>query len=123
MTLIDKDDYEDLSVFDQLVEIISKMTDAEQEKLLDVLRKRKPEEREQRISLYTEASFVVGSTTYRGFVLDMSSGGLFIETADPFEIGQEITINLKRSRDAKVIKVRGRIARVEHNGIGVQFYK
>jgi len=123
MTLIDKDDYEDLSVFDQLVEIISKMTDAEQEKLLDVLRKRKPEEREQRISLYTETSFVVGSTTYRGFVLDMSSGGLFIETADPFEIGQEITINLKRSRDAKVIKVRGRIARVEHNGIGVQFYK
>ncbi len=123
MTLIDEDAYEDLSVFDQLVEMISKMTDAEQEKLLEVLRKRRPEERAQRISLYTETSFTVGNKAYNGMVLDLSSGGCFIETDEEFATGQEVSINLKRSRDAKIIKVKGRVARIESNGIGVQFYK
>ena len=123
MTLIDKDEYEDLSVFDQLVEIISKLTDEEQEKLLEALKKRRPEERAQRISLYTEATFTVGDNAYSGVVLDLSSGGLFIETVETFSVGQEVAIDLKRPKDAKVIKVRGRIARIEPNGIGIQFYK
>ena len=60
MPPIDKDDYDDVPVFDQLVELISKMTDAEQEKLLEVLKQRGAEEkqREQRISLYTETTFL-----------------------------------------------------------------
>ena len=123
MTLIDKDEYEDLTVFDQLVELISKMTDTEQEKLLEALKKRRTEEREQRISLYTETRFTVGGEAYKGVVLDLSSGGCFIETVEEFDTGQEVSINLKRSRDDKTIKVRGRIARIEQNGIGVQFYK
>jgi hypothetical protein len=124
MTPIDKDDYEDIPVFDQLVELISKMTDAEQEKLLEALQKRKPtEEREQRISLYTETTFNVGGEDYKGIVLDMSAGGCFIETQDDFATGQEISIRMRRSKDAKTVIVRGRIARIEPNGVGVQFYK
>ena len=123
MTPMEKDDYEELGVFDQLVALISKMTDEEQAKLLEVLKKRRPEEREQRISLYTETGFTVGGQAYTGVVTDMSSGGLFMETQAEFAVGQEITINLERSKDAKIIKVRGRIARVEPKGVGVQFYK
>ena len=124
MTPIDKDDYEELSVFDQLVELISKMTDAEQAKLLEALKQRQPpEEREQRISLYTETTFTVGGEDYKGIVLDLSAGGCFIETRDEFEIGREVSIRMKRSKDAKTIKVRGRVARLEPSGIGVQFYK
>jgi len=123
MTPIAPEDYEDLSVFEQLVELISKMTDDEQEKLLEALKKRRPEEREKRISLYTETRFTVGAQAYEGVVTDMSSGGLFMETDEEFDVGQEISISLKRSKDAKVIKVKGRIARIEPKGIGVQFYK
>ncbi len=123
MTLIDKDEYDELSVFDQLLEIISKMTDTEQEKLLEALKKRRPAEREQRISLYTETRFMVDGQEYHGVVLDLSSSGLFIETEEQFSTGQEISIHLKRSRDSKTIKVRGRIARIKPNGFGVQFYK
>ena len=125
MALIDEkiDEYEDLNVFDQLVELISKMSDGEQEKLLEALKKRRAEEREERMALYTETRFTVGDEEYKGIVLDLSSSGLFIETDEPFSIGQEISINWQRSQDAKIIKVRGRIARVESNGIGIQFYK
>ena len=123
MAPIDQEEYEELSVFDQLVELISKMTDGEQEKLLDVLKKRRTEEREQRISLYTETTFTVGVEDYKGIVLDLSSGGCFIETDEEFSTGQEVSIRMKRAKDAKTIKVRGRIARLEQNGIGVQFYK
>ena len=123
MALIDEDEYEELSVFDQLVVLISKMNDGEQEKLLEALKKRRPEQREERLETYTETIFTVGSKDYKGVVLDLSRSGLFIETDELFSIGQEISINLKRSQDAKIIKVRGRIARVESNGIGVQFYK
>ena len=125
MPPIDNDDYEDVPVFDQLVELISKMTDAEQEKLLEVLKQRGADdrEREQRISLYTETTFTVGGAEYKGIVLDLSSGGCFIETSDDFATGQEIAIRMKRSKDAKTITVRGRVARIEPNGIGIQFYK
>ena len=67
--------------------------------------------------------FTVGSDEYRGIVLDLSGGGCFIETSDEFTTGQEIAIRMKRSKDAKTILVRGRIARIEPNGIGIQFYK
>jgi hypothetical protein len=123
MTPIGQDEYEELSVFEQLVELISKMTDAEQEKLLEALKKRKPEEREQRISLYTETTFTVGVEDYKGIVLDLSSGGCFIETDEEFAIGQEASVRMRRSKDAKTITVRGRIARIEPKGIGIQFYK
>ncbi len=125
MTLIDKDKdgYEELHVFDQLVELISKMPDGEQEKLLEALKKRRPEQREKRMETYTETVFTVDGKDYKGAVLDLSRSGLFIETDEIFPIGQEISINWERSQDAKIIKVRGRIARVEPNGIGVQFYK
>ena len=106
MAPIDKDDYEELSVFDQLVELISKMTDAEQAKLLEALKKRQPpEEREQRISLYTETTFTVGGEDYTGIVLDLSAGGCFIETEAEFSTGQEVSIRMKRSKDAKTIKL------------------
>jgi len=125
MPPIDNDDYDDIPIFDQLVELISKMTDAEQEKLLEALQRRRSDEqeREKRISLYTETMFTVGSDEYRGIVLDLSGGGCFIETSDEFTTGQEIAIRMKRSKDAKTILVRGRIARIEPNGIGIQFYK
>lgn len=125
MPPIDKDDYEDIPVFDQLVELISKMTDVEQEKLLEALQRRHSDEqeREKRISLYTETTFAVGGVEYKGIVLDLSSGGCFVETQDEFAIGQEVSIRMKRSKDAKTIVVRGRIARIEPNGIGIQFYK
>ena len=125
MTLfdMDKDGYEELSVFDQLMELISKMTDEEQEKLLNVLKKRRPQQREARVDLYTETEFTVGGKDYRGVIADFSPSGLFIETDERFSIGQEILIYWERSQDRKIIKVKGRIARVEPNGIGVQFYK
>ena len=126
MAPIDKDDYEDVPVFDQLVELISKMTDAEQEGLLEALKKhRKPAEveREKRISLYTETTFSVGGSDYQGTILDFSAGGCFIETQDDFDTGQEVSVKMKRAKDSKVVRVRGRIARIEPNGIGIQFYK
>jgi hypothetical protein len=126
MTLIDKDKdgYEELHVFDQLVELISKMTDGEQEKLLEALKKRQPELRgEKRAETYTETIFTAGGKDYNGAILDLSRSGLFMETDELFSIGQEIFINWKRPQDAKIIKVRGWIARAGSDGIGVQFYQ
>ena len=125
MALIDKDKdgHVELSVFEQLMELISKMTDGEQEKLLEALEKRRPEQREERMEAYTKTRFTVGGKDYNGVILDLSRSGLFIETGEHFSIGQEIFINWTKSQDAKTIKVKGRIARVESNGIGVQFYK
>ena len=125
MTLYDddKDGYEELSVYEQLVELISKMTDDEQEKLLEALKKRRPQKREERKDVYIQTRFTVGGMEYKGVILDFSPSGLFIETDESFSVGQEISIKWERSQDAKIIKVKGRIARIESNGIGVQFYK
>jgi len=123
MTLIDKDEYEDLSVFDRLVEIISKMADEEQEDLLETLIKSRPQQREERKKMYAETTFTVSGEGYNGVVRDLSKTGLYLETHDLFSAGQDICINWKRRQDSKIIKVKGRVARVESKGIGIQFYK
>jgi len=123
MTLIDKDEYEDLSVFDRLVEIISKMADEEQEDLLETLIKSRPQQREERKKMYAETTFTVSGEGYNGVVRDLSKTGLYLETYDLFSAGQDICINWKRRQDSKIIKVKGRVARVESKGIGIQFYK
>ena len=123
MTLIDKDELEDLSVFDRLVGIISKMTDEEQENLLEALKKHRPQQREERKIMYAETTFTVSGEGYNGVVRDLSKTGLYLETHDLFSAGQDICINWKRRQDSKIIRVKGRIARVGLNGIGIQFYK
>jgi len=58
---------------------------------------------------------------YHGLSGNISRGGIYIETQDGFNIGQEINIAIPGSRLAKEMLIKGRIVHSRPSGIGVKF--
>jgi type IV pilus assembly protein PilZ len=54
-------------------------------------------------------------------ILDIGTGGVFIETTEPIAVGQELTLNFKFPDSEKDIKVDGQIVWRNPRGIGVKF--
>jgi len=125
MVIIDKNSngYEEISVTDRLIELITQMTDEEQEKLLKVLEKSQPKRREQRQAAFIDITFSVEGKEYKGVTYDISLGGLFVETNGVFSVGQEILMNIPFSKSKKLVEKKGEIVRVKPEGIGVKFMR
>lgn len=58
---------------------------------------------------------------FRGRSRNISRGGLFIETDEPFEIGQNIRLVIPKTKYDNGMMIKGRIIHLHPNGIGVRF--
>ena len=66
--------------------------------------------------------YAAGDRTDKGFIHDISTGGVFIETRMPFRAKEDISLNFSLLEDSeKQIKIHGQIARISPNGVGVEF--
>lgn len=54
-------------------------------------------------------------------ILDIGTGGVFIETTEPIAVGQELTLNFTFPDSQDTIKVNGEIVWRNPKGIGVKF--
>jgi type IV pilus assembly protein PilZ len=54
-------------------------------------------------------------------ILDIGTGGVFIETTEPIAVGQELTLNFTFPDSPDTIKVNGEIVWRIPKGIGVKF--
>lgn len=57
------------------------------------------------------------------FIRDISRCGMFIETTQPFSIGEKITVKFEVPSSRKIYKILGKIVRFQQNGIGVKFVR
>ena len=64
----------------------------------------------------------VEDRSFKSYIIDISSVGVFIESNDRFPIGQKITMALKLPNYHEAFQLKGRIARSGSKGIGVKFY-
>ena len=67
------------------------------------------------------SDYVVGDRVFKDFIQNISAGGVFIETASCFSIGQSITLTFTFPEYKEPIKITGKIARSNSQGIGVKF--
>ncbi len=76
-----------------------------------------------RLACYLMVDFAAGGKAYRSCIRDISASGVFIETADAFQIGQEIALcfTLADSNEMLPFKVAGKVTRLYPDGIGVQY--
>lgn len=76
-----------------------------------------------RLTCYLMVDFASDGKAYRSTIRDISAGGVFIETHDPFEQGQEISLCFTLSEDQEMLpfKIDGKVMRTFHDGIGVQY--
>ena len=67
--------------------------------------------------------FSLQDREYKGTCKDISNGGIFIQTADAFSLGQTVVLNIPFSDGSREIKVPAEIVRVSSRGIGLKFMK
>ena len=55
------------------------------------------------------------------FALDISAGGMFVESCEPFTMGQLVSICFSLADNQLPLKIKGRVVRLEHGGIGIKY--
>lgn len=76
-----------------------------------------------RLSCYLMVDFASGGKAYRSCIRDISASGVFIETTDSFEPGQELALcfTLTESDEMLPFKINGQVTRIYSDGIGVRY--
>jgi Tfp pilus assembly protein PilZ len=99
------------------------MSEDEQLALLKELERRllKWTRKRKREPFFMVVNYSVEDRLYTSHILDISAGGVFIETRIPFTAGQEVSLTFPLPDYQKHIKIIGKIVRVTQQGIGVKF--
>ena len=76
-----------------------------------------------RLSCYLMVDFAANGRAYRSCIRDISASGVFIETTDAFEPGQDLSLcfALSESDEMLPFKIRGQVTRIYPDGIGVRY--
>jgi len=70
-----------------------------------------------RISIPRVVDFAVKGRAYRSSIENTSGSGVFIKTEGRFSEGQDISMTIESPGEKRT----GKIARIAHHGIGVEF--
>ncbi|MGD2037215.1 MAG: PilZ domain-containing protein [Desulfobacterales bacterium] len=65
--------------------------------------------------------FACQNRYYAGLTKNISKGGVFIETRNPFPIGQMITLVISRSKIEQGVMLRGEVIHAGPEGFGLKF--
>ncbi len=110
-----------------IFKLVIEMTDEQQALLLDALEKKGPTDHnkdrrgQSRKPCLIPLDYKVNGRTFKGYILDMSAFGVFIETSDYFFGGQEIIMAFSVPNYQKPLKLAGEIVWSSQQGIGVKF--
>jgi len=113
----------------QLIKRILEMTDGEKLYLLEQLKALPVQdlslgERDGARRKYDQTiTFSTQDRQYTALCKDISNGGIFIQTAEIFQLGQMVTLDIPFSDGKESIKVPAEIVRVDPDGIGLRFMK
>jgi hypothetical protein len=77
--------------------------------------------RSHRENYYVHADFVVEGRFYMGVVKNKSGSGVFVQTMEPFQVGQDVTLTVMPPGERKPIKRKGKVVRSTPSGFGVEF--
>jgi Tfp pilus assembly protein PilZ len=107
----------------RIIEIVLAMPIDERRTLLKYLEEEHISGRRKypRRTYFMEVSFATPDRVINGYIKNISSDGMFVETREPFSVGQHITLTFKLPNSVEHIKVNGEIVRVSYKGFGVKF--
>ena len=71
---------------------------------------------------FVPVDFATPDRAFSGFIQNISSGGLFIETRETLPVGQQVTLSFMRPKSRDSIKVSGEVVRKIPDGFGVKFH-
>lgn len=107
----------------RLISMILKMSPNEIMEILKTVEEKELEKkrRSPRINYFMEVNYVVNDRAFSGYINNISSDGVFIETTEQFQLGSSITLTFALPNSQGHIRVAGKIVRVTSEGIGIAF--
>jgi hypothetical protein len=112
-----------MQIAERLQELIQNMSEQEQLKLLDLLEGEASLEKRNfpRKPVSIMVDYCKSDRVFKDFIQDVSGSGVFIETKQHFEVGEEIKMSFTLPDVKRPVKVEGKVVRVTPEGIGVTF--
>jgi Tfp pilus assembly protein PilZ len=113
------------SITARLMALISNIPEGQQRALLSQLEAYQNGNRRehQRTPCFIPVDYANQDQVFKGFIQDISAGGLFIKPRTSFSVGEEITITFSPPNHHGPVRIKGEIVRSDHLGIGVKFKK
>jgi len=74
-----------------------------------------------RINCLISVDYSDSDRFFKDYIQDISPGGVFIKTREPFSIGEEIMLSLALSDDENAFRIPAEVVRISEEGIGVKF--
>ncbi len=111
------------AVFEKLIRRVNQLNENQQLELLKIIETKwgKGRRENDRREFFMTVDYVVDGRSYRDFIQDMSSSGVFIRTRQRFQVGRHVSMTFM-SPDLKTpFKIAGEITRTLEYGIGVKF--
>ncbi|HIJ79740.1 MAG: PilZ domain-containing protein [Desulfobulbaceae bacterium] len=108
---------------DARTRLIEKIKTLPIEEIYELLALLDEKRRQPRKAFIMEVQYEITGKTCRDFILDISEGGLFMETTKPFIVGQEIIFHLEPDDQKEPTSINGIIAWQGKHGFGVKFTK
>ena len=108
--------------FSRLLKLFFDMSEREQLRLLEYAKSIIDERTLPRSPCLIPVDCTVEEQTYDGLILDINSCGAYIDTDEPFPVGQKIGLDFFNPFSQQDIQLGGKIIRSSSNGIGVSFY-
>ena len=107
----------------RLISMILKMSPGEIMDILKIIEEKEHEKkrRSPRVNYFMAVNYVVGDRAYNGYITNISSKGVFIETNETFSMNSAITLTFALPNSQGHIRANGKIVHIEKNGIGIAF--
>lgn len=116
---------DDDQLTERLIQAVSKLSPTRKKMLDDLLQEweRLDYREDSRIPCFLPVDYSASDRLYQDFIHNLSSGGVFIETAAPLREDQSISLTFSVPSMQKTFKISGTIIRTEQDGVGVRFTK
>jgi len=110
-------------ITEQLIGRVVSLSEEAQRKLLDLLDEWNflGKREYSRQSCLIAVDYSTKDRFFKDFIQDISAGGVFIETREPFTIGQQVALTFTIPNSQVPFRVSGEIARSTSDGIAVKF--
>ena len=108
----------------RLFEIILDMPFEDRRTLLKELKAKHSQGRRRfaRKPYFMPVDFATPHRAFSGYIQNISSGGLLIETREDLSVGQQVTLSFMRPKSRDYVKVGGEVVRKISDGFGVKFH-
>ncbi len=107
----------------RLMALISNISEGQQRALLSQLEAYQNGNRRehQRTPCFIPVDYATQDQVFKGFIQDISAGGVFIKPRTSFSVGEEITLTFSPPNHQAPVRIKGEIVRSDQLGIGVKF--